>query len=84
MLLVNINHFLHLIVTAQEDSTAIVNVLGNDGQHATHMAVDRLTTSCEKENQLAREFQKYTICNDVSRHTVLKDQGHRRTLVQDS
>lgn len=46
MLFVNINHFLHFVIATHEDSRPIVNVLGNDGDHAFHVAVDGLAASC--------------------------------------
>lgn len=44
---VNINHFLDLIVTAEEDTRSVVDVLGHDCQHPLHLAIDGLTTSCD-------------------------------------
>ncbi|KAI6804575.1 hypothetical protein KC361_g29 [Hortaea werneckii] len=44
VLLVDINDLLNLIVTAHEDTAAVVDVLGGDGHHAVHVAVDGLTT----------------------------------------
>ena len=43
-LLVHINHFLHLVVAPQEDPRAVVDVFRHDGQHAIHVAVNRLST----------------------------------------
>ncbi len=43
---VDINHFLHFIITAHEDSGPIVNMLWNNRNHAFHAAVDGLATSC--------------------------------------
>jgi hypothetical protein len=42
VLLVNINDKLHLVVRAKEDSAAVVDALGDDGEHARHVAVDCL------------------------------------------
>ena len=44
MLLVDINDLLDLIVATHEDTAAVVDVLGGDGHHAVHVAVDGLTT----------------------------------------
>lgn len=35
----------HLIVAAHEDAGAVVDVLGDDLEHAVHVAVDSLATS---------------------------------------
>lgn len=48
MLLVDVNDELHLIVGAEEDSAAVVDALGDDGEHAGHVAVDGLATGCGK------------------------------------
>ena len=42
MLLVNVNHLLHLVVAAEEDAAPVVDVLGHHRQHASHVAVDGL------------------------------------------
>ena len=46
MLLVDVDDLLHLLIAAQEDTAAIVDVLRDDSQHAPHLAIDRLTASC--------------------------------------
>lgn len=40
VLLVNVNDELYLVVGAEEDSAAVVDALGDDGEHACHVAVD--------------------------------------------
>ena len=45
MFLVDIDDFLHLIIAAHKDPRAIVNVLGDNGNHTLHATVNRLTTS---------------------------------------
>lgn len=50
MLLVDVDDELHLVVGAEEDSAAVVDALGNDGEHAGHVAVDCLAAGCERES----------------------------------
>lgn len=50
MLLVDIDDELHLVVGAEEDTAAVVDALGDNGQHASHVAVDCLAAGCEREN----------------------------------
>jgi hypothetical protein len=45
LLLVHVNHLLHLVVASQEDARAIVDVLRHHMQHALHLAIDRLAAS---------------------------------------
>lgn len=45
MLLVRIDNLLNLIITAQEDATAVVDMLRNDREHPPHMTINSLTTS---------------------------------------
>lgn len=45
-LCVDIDDFLYLVVAAKEDTRPVVDVLGNDFDHALHVAVDGLTTRC--------------------------------------
>lgn len=44
VLLVDLDDLLDLIVTAQEDSATVVDVLGHDCNHPTHLAVNCLAT----------------------------------------
>lgn len=46
MLLVNVDDELHLVVGAEEDTAAVVDALGDDGEHACHVAVDCLAAGC--------------------------------------
>jgi hypothetical protein len=48
VLLVDVDDELHLIIGAEEDSAAVVDALGDDGEHACHVAVDCLAAGCEK------------------------------------
>jgi hypothetical protein len=48
VLLVDVDDELHLVVGAEEDSAAVVDALGDDGEHACHVAVDCLAAGCEK------------------------------------
>lgn len=48
VLLVDVDDELHLVVGAEEDSAAVVDALGNDGEHAGHVAVDCLAAGCER------------------------------------
>lgn len=41
----NIYHLLDLIIASQENSTSVMDVLWHHRHHATHLAVDCLTTS---------------------------------------
>lgn len=45
-LCVDIDNLLHLVIAAEEDTGPVMDVLGNDFQHALHLAVDGLTASC--------------------------------------
>lgn len=45
MLLVHLNHFLHLIIAAHENARSVVNMFGYDGEHTFHSAVNRLAAS---------------------------------------
>lgn len=47
MLLVDVNDLLHLIIAAQEDSASVVDVLGDDVDHPSHLAVNCLTAGCQ-------------------------------------
>lgn len=47
VLLVDVDDELHLVVGAEEDSAAVVDALGDDCEHASHVAVDCLTAGCE-------------------------------------
>ena len=49
VLLVDVDDELHLVVGAEEDSAAVVDALGNDGEHACHVAVDCLAAGCGKK-----------------------------------
>ena len=44
--LVDVDDELHLVVGAEEDSAAVVDALGDDGEHACHVAVDCLAAGC--------------------------------------
>lgn len=44
--LVHINHLLHLLLTSQEDTTPVVNMLRHNLHHALHLTVNRETTRC--------------------------------------
>ena len=57
MSLVHINHLLHLIVTAHENPRAIVDVLGDDGEHSFHAGIYCLTTGCIPINQVVHPKQ---------------------------
>lgn len=46
VLLVDVDDKLHLVVGAEEDTAAVVDAFGDDGEHARHVAVDCLATSC--------------------------------------
>ncbi len=58
MLLVNIDNLLHFVITAQEDSATIVDMLGDHGHHPPHLAVDCLATSCC--------LRQYPVCEDIA------------------
>ena len=45
VLSVNVNDLLHFLVTAEEDTRSVVDVLGHNGEHTLHLAVNSLTTS---------------------------------------
>ena len=51
VLLVNVDDELHLVVGAEEDTAAVVDALGNDGEHACHVAVDCLAAGCGDKSQ---------------------------------
>jgi len=42
---VDINHFLHFVIAAHEDSRSVVNMLWNNSNHAFHVTIDGLATS---------------------------------------
>jgi hypothetical protein len=44
---VDVDDELHLVVGAEEDTAAVVDALGDDCEHASHVAVDCLTAGCE-------------------------------------
>ena len=46
MLLVDVDDELDLVVGAEEDTAAVVNALGDNGEHARHVAVDCLAAGC--------------------------------------
>ena len=46
VLLVDVDDELHLVVGAEEDSAAVVDALGDNGEHACHVAVDCLAAGC--------------------------------------
>lgn len=48
VLFVDVDDKLHLVVGAEEDSAAVVDALGDDGEHACHVAVDCLAAGCKK------------------------------------
>ena len=48
VLLVDVDDELHLVVGAEEDTAAVVDALGDDCEHACHVAVDCLAAGCEK------------------------------------
>lgn len=50
MLLVDVDDELHLVVGAEEDTAAVVDTLGDDCEHASHVAVDCLAAGCEGES----------------------------------
>lgn len=47
VLLVYLDDLLHLVIAAHEYARAIMDMLGNNGDHAFHMAVDCLAPSCD-------------------------------------
>ena len=49
VLLVDVDDELHLVVGAEEDTAAVVDALGDDCEHACHVAVDSLATGCERK-----------------------------------
>lgn len=46
-----------LVIAAHEDTGTVVNVFRDNFEHATHLAVDSLTTSCYSVN-----FYTFTLC----------------------
>ena len=48
VLLVDVDDELHLVVGAEEDTAAVMDALGDDGEHAGHVAVDCLAAGCER------------------------------------
>jgi hypothetical protein len=54
VLLVDINDELHLVVGAEEDSAAVVDALGDDVEHACHVAVDCLAAGYRKRKSVSR------------------------------
>lgn len=52
VLLVDVDDELHLVVRAEEDSAAVVDALGDDGEHACHVAVDCLAAGCERNKSV--------------------------------
>ena len=53
VLLVDVDDELHLVVGAEEDTAAVMDALGDDGEHAGHVAVDCLAAGCKRESQYA-------------------------------
>ena len=53
VLLVDVDDELHLVVGAEEDTAAVVNALGDDCEHACHVAVDCLAAGCEEKVSIA-------------------------------
>jgi len=58
VLRVDVNDLLHLLVTAEENTRSVVNVFGHNGEHTLHLAVDGLTTSCERIRLAFEYLQK--------------------------
>ena len=48
VLLVDVDDELHLVVGAEENTAAVVDALGDDCEHAGHVAVDCLAAGCGK------------------------------------
>lgn len=48
VLLVDVDDELHLVVGAEEDTAAVMDALGDDGEHAGHVAVDCLAAGCKR------------------------------------
>jgi hypothetical protein len=49
VLLVDVDDELHLVVGAEEDTAAVVDALGDDCEHAGHVAVHCLAAGCERK-----------------------------------
>lgn len=77
---VNVDNLLDFIVATEEDAGSVVDMLWNDLEHACHVAVNCLTTSC----CVLAEIGVRTLEPEVHPLTILEDHGHWSALVQDS
>ena len=54
VLLVDVDDELHLVIGAEEDTAAVVDALGDDCEHAGHVAVDCLAAGCGRNMSVLR------------------------------